>query len=940
MPIARAFRGQLWLAPLNRVARIQNMQRFIFVLLLAYLPSAAMANVSALDSFLNPPPQAKPMVWWHWQGCNVSKQGITKDLEAMKSAGIGGATIFNITSSMQFTEAPLKNTPWPENHYRGPAWWKLVEHATAEADRLGLNLGMHNCVGYSATGGPWITPEKSMKMVVWQSVAVKGGTVFEGKLPQPEVKMNFYREIAVLAVPDGKDFPRERVIDLSALMNADGTIKWNAPDGAWTIYRMGYTTRGVSCHPKPEGVDALECDKLSAEHSKFHFEQVINPLKEHLGPLMGKSLQHLTLDSFEAGDLNWTEGFREEFMQRQGYDPVPWLPTLDKRIIGNANLSERFAWDLKSTISSMFINNNFRQGKAMINAMGMKLYLEPYTGPFNTHEAAALPDLTMGEFWSGHNYEIISEIVGPAQAAGINVIGAEAFTAWPAAARYSETPARLKACGDKAWASGINQLFLHHWVHQPFADDIKPGMGMGWWGTHFNRNQTWYEPGKAWISYLSRSQALLQRGEPVSDYLVLDQTVALNTNRHDAIAASDLVAGAKTKDGLIILPSGRKYAFLLLPNTAQMLPATVRKLKELVAAGAVIAGPRPDRSPSLQDFPDCDKEVAAIAEELWGAMGKGKVFATAAEALVALKIGPDFSVKSGQQTPHFTHRHEAETDLYFLSNSTASAINFTGSFRVNGKIPELWDAEKGTQNVAKVWRISEGRTEADLTLGAGASVFVVFHQSTDMLASAPLPEKLPAPVPLTLCGPWDVDFGHGRTLKFPDLVSWTSLTEPAVKYFSGTATYSTAFEVTDLKPNMILDLGKLKEIARVTLNGVDCGVAWHPPFYVEVGTALKLGQNKIEIQVTNTWANRLIGDEFEATDVQYTEEIKQEYFKDSEGNIMRMGRMMVEFPEWLMKGTPRPSNRQTFSTWNYFTKDSPLMDSGLFGPVILSEKND
>ncbi|MBC8127653.1 MAG: hypothetical protein H8M99_10995 [Gloeobacteraceae cyanobacterium ES-bin-144] len=914
------------------------MHRIVLLCSLAF-PLSLAAEDKLWDVFSNPPQQARPMVWWHWMGCNISKEGITKDLESMKSAGIGGATIFNLTSSVQADEAPLKNTLWPENHYRGAAWWKLLKHAAQEADRLGLNLGMHNCVGYSATGGPWITPEKSMKVVVWTKVAVNGGALFEQKLSQPETKMNFYRDIGVVAVPSENDSPREKVLDLSASMNAVGDLKWDAPAGAWTVYRFGYTTTGADCHPGPEGVTALECDKLSAEYSKFHFEQVLNPLKEHLGPLLGKSFQHLTLDSYEAGNLNWTEGFREEFMRRQGYDPVLWLPTLDKRTIGNADLTERFTWDLKATVSSMFVENNFRQGKAMMNAMGVKMYLEPYAGPFNTTDAATVPDLTMGEFWLRGNGDIRQDIVGPSQAAGINVIGAEAFTAKPHVAKFSETPAQFKACGDGAWASGVNQLFLHHWVHQPFADNIKPGMGMGWWGTHFGRNQTWYEPGKAWMAYLGRSQALLQRGEPVSDYLAVDQVTQLGANRADMISSSDLVAGAKTEGGLIILPSGRKYAFLLLPNSTRMLPSTARKLKELVSAGAVIAGPRAISSPSLQNFPQADGEVAAIAGELWGEMGKGKVFGSAAEALAALRIGPDFSVKSGQQAPRFVHRRDAGTDIYFLSNVSEVPIAFTGFFRVRGKIPELWDAEQATLSAATNWSISDIHTEVELKLEANTSVFIVFRKATEENASAPLVEKLPAPPPLALDGPWHVDFGHGRMLKLPKLVSWTTSVENAVKYFSGTAIYSKEFEVSDFRSQMTLNLGEVKEMARVIINGKDCGVAWHAPFRVEVGQALKLGRNTAEIQVTNTWANRLIGDEFEIPDVNYTQQVISPNFMNKEGSLLPVGRMMVEFPEWLIKGTPRPSKRQTFSTWNYFTKDSPLMEAGLLGPVFLSGEN-
>jgi hypothetical protein len=916
------------------------------ILALAMVGGGGLAASTLEEDFQNPPAAARPMVWWHWMGHNISREGITKDLEAMKAAGIGGATIFNLTSNVQANAAGMKNTPWPENDYRSPAWWALVKHAASEADRLGLNLGMHNCVGYSATGGPWITPEKSMKTVIWTVTPVEGDKPFSAKLAPPKAKLDFYREIAVVAIPDAPEIPTDAVKDLSGKMAADGTLRWEAPAGKWLVYRLGYTATGVGCHPAPEEVKTLECDKLSAADSKFHFEQVMQPMKENLGPLLGKSMRHLTLDSYEAGGLNWTENFRAEFQKRRGYNPVLWLPTLDKKIIGSVELSARFAWDLKTTVSDLFVQNNFRQGRAMMNAMGLQMYLEPYSGPFNTMEGATVPDITMGEFWLGSGGEIGRHIVGPAQAAGIKVIATESFTATPNNAAWTETPAKLKASGDGAWSSGINLFFLHHWVHQPFPDNVKPGMSMGWWGTHFGRNQTWYEPGKAWLSYLGRSQALLQRGEPVSDFLAVDLSTALGPNRADTLSVADFVALASWQNGRIVLPSGRSYAFLQFPNTPQMLLSVARKLKELVSAGAIVVGPKPERSPSLQDYPKADAEVAAIGQELWGATpgpehvyGKGRMFEKTELALAALKLGPDFSTTNKMPNLRYTHRREGSTDIYFVTSWAETESTFTAVFRTSGKIPELWDSERGTRHPAPVWRQKDGGTEVDLTLPANTSVFVIFQQATTELASVPVPPHVPFPAPLPVAGPWKVHFTKDTEITLPTLASWTLSDQPAIQYFSGTATYRQTIEVPSgwLAPGQTcwLDLGDVRELARVRVNGTDCGVAWHAPFRVPVEAALKPGSNVLEIEVTNTWANRQIGDEREALDCVYSEPGVQHYFKDKQGQPVAVGRMLLEFPDWLVQGKPRPSQRQTFCNWNYFTKDSPLLESGLLGPVVL-----
>ena len=578
-----------------------------------------------------------------------------------------------------------------------------------------------------------------------------------------------------------------------------------------------------------------------------------------------------------------------------------------------------------------------------MNAFGVNMYLEPYSGPFNTVEAATVPDMTMGEFWTPGGGGIGRNIVGPAQAAGIPIIGAEAFTSKPMTSDWSETPAKLKVAGDGTWASGVNQLFLHHWVHQPFDDTIKPGMSMGWWGTHFGRNQTWYEPGKAWIAYLARSQALLQRGEPVSDYLSLDEGVTGDGNRADAISAADLVAGATVKGGRIFLPSGRSYAFLALPKSPLMLPATARKLKALVEAGAVLVRPRLERSPSLQDYPQADAEIAALAKNFAALSGQGNVFDTPAQALAALKIAPDFVPATPQLKLRYTHRQEGSTDLYFVANPTEATQRGTVSLRVTGKLPELWDPMRQTIRTAQTWRVKDGRTEVDLDLESTDSIFIVLRQSTEKIASAPLAQPAPGPAPLAVEGPWDVTFKkigamtENQTVTLPTLSSWTQSATRAIQYYSGTAVYKKSLTLTAdwaaAKRAVRLNLGLVKELARVRVNGIDCGVAWKAPYWVEISQALKVGANELEIEVSNTWANRLIGDEQEPADSRYSEPIQQPYFKDKNGKPFPVGRMLVEFPEWMMKKQPRPGNRVGFCTWNYFTKDSPLLDAGLLGPV-------
>ena len=473
--------------------------------------------------FAQPPIEYGPYVWWHWMGPNFSKEGIRRDLEAMRESGIAGATIFNLTSAVQESEGAVGNNPWPDQTFRSPKYWEAIYYAAEVAEELGLKVGLHNSPGYSTTGGPWIDEDKGMRTVVSSSTAVTGGRKVKVALPVPDLpsfsfytdfvaKATKFHDIAVMAVPAKKDARKDEVIDLTANMDASGTLTWDAPAGKWTVFRIGHACTMAFPHPVPDELigKCFEVDKMSAELNAFHWDNVLDPLEEHVGKFFGKSFTHMLIDSYEAGDQNWTEGFREEFTKEHGYDPVPMFAL--KGVTPGAEDVKKFDEDMKATISRLFIDNGFKVARDKIHAKGLKLFWEPYTGPFSTAESVAISDLPMGEFWTYSKGGISRTIVDKAKEAGINIVGAEAFTGWPTNSHYTEDPAYLKRSADGTFLSGTNLLFLHHWVHQPFDDRYQPGMGMGWWGTHFGRNQTWFEPGKEFFRYLTRCQMMLRQG--------------------------------------------------------------------------------------------------------------------------------------------------------------------------------------------------------------------------------------------------------------------------------------------------------------------------------------------------------------------------------------------------------------------------------------------
>jgi hypothetical protein len=463
-------------------------------------------------------------------GSNFSKEGITKDLEAMAEVGIGGATIFNITSSVQNSHVPMLNNPFPEQTFRSEAYWDAFGHTLAEAKRLGLTMGLHGTPGYSTTGGPWITEEQAMQTIVSSHVKVTGNRVVEQVLELPELpaynirdhratfrRGTYYRDIAVIAVPDNPDANAADVIDISGYMDSDGLLKWTAPEGVWNICRIGHAPTMATPHPLPDELigKALEVDKMSREHNIAHWQHVLKPLKERFSEYLGNTLEYVLIDSYEAGNQNWTATFREDFIRMKGYDPLPEI-ALKMFVPSERDDMKRFDRDYKDVVNRLFIDNGWKVAKEMLHQYGLKMYWEPYYGPFNQHECVAISDVPLSEFWTKADGRISPTIPLAAKEFGKRIVGAEAFTGRPVVSKYIEDPAFLKAKADGAYITGVNKFYLHHWVHQPFDDKYQPGMGMGWWGTHFGRFQTWIKPAKAFFTYMSRCQMLLQQGDFVA----------------------------------------------------------------------------------------------------------------------------------------------------------------------------------------------------------------------------------------------------------------------------------------------------------------------------------------------------------------------------------------------------------------------------------------
>jgi hypothetical protein len=731
--------------------------------LLTAAPALDMAK-----GFVRPPESARPWVYWFWLNGNITSNGVTADLEAMKRAGIGGALIMEVD----------QGAPVGPMEFMGSPWRGLFRHVHAEAKRLGLEINMNNDAGWNGSGGPWIKPEQSMQEITWTETNVVGPCHFEGVLPQPRTTANFYREIAVQAFPAVGDYrlagfeakasfqrrgdhppgkgslSSKSIIacagltNLAARMETNGRLVWDVPAGEWTILRLGHTSTGVENAPAPKTGRGLECDKLSRAGIEANFDGMMAPLSVDTGIVVRRAQAGLVathIDSWENGTQNWTQRMREEFQRRRGYDLTPFLPVFTGRVVESLEISERFLWDVRRTVSEMVIEYYAGHFHRLANASGMRFTVEAYGGPCDCIPYGGQSDEPMGEFWTpgGSAIETCRGMASAGHIYGKRIIGAEAFTSGDQE-RWREHPALLKALGDRAFCEGINRFVFHRYAMQPWAD-YRPGMTMGPWGQHYERTQTWWEEARAWHEYLARCQYLLRQGLFVADICYLQaEAPPLGFGQHpragydwDECTDDAVLTRMSVRDGRIVLPDGMSYRVLALSDTRAMTPRLLGKLKELVEAGATIIGPRPLTSPSLSDYPSCDEQVRRTGSELWGdcdgqrvkehRLGAGRVIwgMTPENVLLQGGVQPDFVCSRPWR---FLHRRTEAADIYFVANGKPYETTAACGFRVAGKIPELWSPDTGQIEPAGVYEEKDGITRVALTLGPSGSVFVVFRE--------------------------------------------------------------------------------------------------------------------------------------------------------------------------------------------------------------------
>src|SRR5580658_1890647 len=662
----------------------------------------ACAAPSLEDVWNNPPTESRLRAYWWWLNGNVTKQSITLDLEQMKAKGFGGAVIVDANGSSQEGNAPAPHGPT----FFSPAWRELYKHTLREAHRLGLEISLNIQSGWNLGGPMVTPEDAAKKYVWSETTIQGGARVEQtlpqpkarehfyrdtfvvaypvkararASTPLENWKIKALQEslqpfsapdssplfAEIAATPGEEDARAGGVVDLTGKLGADGLLRWDAPPGQWQVLRFGYTV-GDHAHvsTSSEGWGGFAIDVYDAGAFERYWDAIVEPLIADAGPPAGRALKYLHTDSWEIELANWTPALREEFRKRRGYDLLPWLPTLAGRIVNSRDESDRFLADYRKTLGDLAIDHHYRLFRDKAHEHGLLIHPEsggPHAVPIDAQRCLGWDDAPMSEFWAwswehrigDSNRFFVKQPASAAHTYGHKFVFAEGFTTigpnW-----QEKLWSNLKPAFDKALCEGLNVLVWHAFVCSPEESGL-PGQQY-FAGTHLNPEVTWWGKSQAFFSYIDRCQAMLQQGLPFADVLYYygdhvpnfaqlkksDPAKILPGYDYDVITEEALLTRTSVRNGQIILPDGMSYRILALPDRSSLSLPVLRKLKELVAAGATIVGPKPAEASGLQDYPKSDEMLKALADELYG--GSGIITnQTTRQVLLAKGLAPDFA---------------------------------------------------------------------------------------------------------------------------------------------------------------------------------------------------------------------------------------------------------------------------------------------------------
>jgi len=747
------------------------------------------------------------------------------------------------------------------------------------------------------------------------------------------------------------------VTDITKQVDADGTINWQVPEGKFVIMRFGYTGTGIRVSTHSPGGGGLAIDYMSKEAMDLQYDNTAGILLEDLKKAGAKSIRYLHDDSWELGAANWTHRFDELFKKANGYNLLPYLPILTGRIVESRDVSNRFLYDFRRTIADLINENHYRHFRDRAHADGCGIHPEgggPHPAPIDALKNVGLNDIPMGEFWiratthrvTPENRLFVKQPASVAHIYGKRFVQAEGPTS--IGPHWEEDFAYMKPTLDRVYCEGLNRFVIHTFTHSPKEAGI-PGNEY-FAGTHFNPNVTWWKQAPAFLTWNSRISFMMAQGLFVGDVCFyygdnVPNQVPLKYVHdglgegydYDVCNTEVILERMTARDGRIYLPDGMSYAVLVLPDRKGMTAEVIAKLEKLVRAGATIIGPKPTTSVGLRGDKKAEATVRKIADAMWGktdnppkgkiTYGKGTIYAgdNIREALIEKGVIPDFTYTSNRPEAliDYIHRQTDDADIYYVVNRNERPEYFHATFRVESKMPEMWNPITGEITGYPVYACHDGAVSVPVFLEPFGSTLVVFRKNitnhyeritlngkelfpalpTDTFTIPPFIARagrgllfvLPGAYTLKTAGgetnnrtvgvvekeiiaPWYVSFdplwGGPEKVTFNKPTLWNNHPDAGIRYYSGTAVYRNTFEINAAQytgKRVFLDLGTMYNLAEVTINGKDAGVWWQPPFTDDITDFLKDGLNQLEIKVVNLWPNRIIGDNFLPENKRFTQ---------------------------------------------------------------------
>ena len=841
--------------------------------------------------------------WWHWMNGHITREGITKDLEAMKANGIDNATILNVYRPFgsQFKAfekyvAPenmrdIDESAWPVAKFASPEWYDLFRWALDEAERLGMTIGTANCDGWSETGGPWIAPENSMKGITYAKVLITGASELQSladgrmeiELPQPETKANYYEDVCVLAYPVGlkRAVTLADVKDLTPYLDAKRGVLTVPAELQFSILssevkrfevlRFGYTTTGQKTHPaSPEGA-GFECDKMDTTALNLHFAHYNRDVMKAAGRHCGKTFSYFLVDSWECRLQTWTKHLPEEFARRRGYSMLPYLPVLAGDAIFDATTCDAFIHDYRLTLGELIEEYFFKHLADLCHANGMLLYSEGIYGGKDDIPGCDIMatykycDVPMTEFWArlqAMQNPITSKVTAPfnhilPQHAALlydkPILASEAYTG---AAIYSESPWDLVPYANQAYSEGVSKMMLHSYVHQ--MQDRGPGFTLGIYGQAFNRLNPWFNESLPYWTWQQRIQEQMQGAQRCADALIyIGDCRPANECKADELARlipegqkyqyinAEALAETQVRDGRLVIQrphlKGIDYQYIIVRQSAINL-LTMRQLHALHKAGAKVCGVKPVASLGLLNHAEESAEVLRLANEIWG----DNDFLPAPE----VKREVVFADKADDSRINYLHRKRAGKDAYFLANmqddkELMADVTFT---REVGRSAVLLDPMDGRRYAMTprdgAYRIKLRPRQAVIVL-FGEEVAADASYDREVLAPAIVETLHITKADGRLSFPSDKDI---KTQKISELRDITESKNPDIKYYCGVLEYDLTLTLPEkyIGQRLKLNLPALGATAHVWVGNSDLGTVWDPTYALDITDAVAtcIGQSK------------------------------------------------------------------------------------------------